>query len=192
MSRPEEAAFTKMSQEDMDMNLDWDDEKPVVHVGDANDEIDEDDDWGKFYGDKLVPRGMDSGVTYENQRLIWVDQHRVDHEAKVRDLDNAPSGLAPYRFAWNGNQLHQADAVAALKSLIGNDLDEELSLESCVFGCKGVTDHDPAGNEKSGAAFSGGGCTVFIRRRRHVDLHKRVRYVFATAGGSALKMVADL
>ena len=40
------------------MNLDWDDGKPVVHVGDANDEIDEDEDWGKFYGDKLVPRGM--------------------------------------------------------------------------------------------------------------------------------------
>ena len=135
---------------------------------------------------------MDSGVTYEDQRLIWVDQQRVDHEAKVRDLDNAPSGLAPYRFAWNGNQLHQADAVAALKSLIGNDLDEALSLESCVFGCKGITDHDVAGNEKSGATFSGGGCTVFIRRRRHVDQFKRVRYVFATAGGSALKMVADL
>ena len=174
------------------MNLDWDDGNPVVHVGDANDEIDEDPDWGKFYGDKLVPRGMDSGVSYDDQRLIWVDQLRVDHEDKVRLLENAPSGLVPYRFAWNGNQLHQADAVAVLKSLIGNDLDEELSLGSCVFGCKGVTNHDVAGNEKAGKSFSGGGCTVFIRRRRHVDQFKRVRYVFATAGGSALKMVADL
>ena len=174
------------------MNLDWDDEAPVVHAGEANDEIDEDPDWGRFYGDKLVPCGMDSGVRYDGQRLIWLDQHKVDHEEKVRVLDNEPTGLVPYRFAWNGNQLHQADAVAVLKSLIGNDLDEELSLGSCVFGCKGVTEHDVAGNEKAGKSFSGGGCTVFIRRRRHVDQFKRARYVFATAGGSAIKMVADL
>ena len=174
------------------MNLDWDDAAPVVHAGEANDEIDEDPDWGKFYGDKLVPRGMESGVSYDDQRLIWVDQHKVDHEEKVRGLDNEPTGLVPYRFAWNGNQLHQADAVAVLKSLIGNDLDEELSLGSCVFGCKGVTEHDVAGNEKAGKSYSGGGCTVFIRRRRHVDQFKRVKYVFATAGGAAIKMVADL
>ena len=62
--------FAKMSQEAMNMKVDWDDGAPVVHVGDANDEIDEDPDWGTFYGDKLVPRGMDSGVSYDDQRLI--------------------------------------------------------------------------------------------------------------------------
>ena len=63
---------------------------------------------------------MDSGETYEDQRLIWVDQQRVDYEAKVRDLDNGPSGLASYRFAWNGNQLHQADAAVVVSTQIAD------------------------------------------------------------------------
>ena len=55
--------------------------------------------------------------------------------------------------------LDQGDAVAVPKSLISNDLGEALSLGSCVSACKSVPKHDVAGNEKSGALFSGGGCT---------------------------------
>ena len=110
----------------------------------------------------------------------------------MKDVLDGPAGFQPCKVTWNGNQLHPDDVIAALKSLLCNDLDEQMSKESCPFGCTGVY-RDAAGNIAKNSAMSGGGCVLFIRRRMHVSLGKRVRYVFAPEGeGVALKMVADL
>ena len=174
--------------------VDWDDDAPGVYVGEPNEEIEGDDDWGKFHGSRLVPRGIEagSGLSYEDMRTSWLSDSKTDYEERLKTVPDGPSGFQPCRVAWNGNQLHPDDVIAAFKSLLGNDLDEVMSKASCPFGCTGVY-RDAAGNISKNADKSGGGCVLFIRRRRHVSLGKRVRYVFAPEGeGAALKMVADL
>ena len=178
----------------MNSAIDWDDDAPVVHAEEANEGIEGDEDWGKFHGSKLVPRGIEagSGLSYEDMRTSWLRDCKAEYEEKLKAVPDGPAGYQPCKVAWNGNQLHPDDVIAVFKSLLGNDLDEVMSKASSPFGCTGVY-RDAAGNISKNAAMSGGGCVLFIRRRRHVSLGKRVRYVFAPEGeGVALKMVADL
>ena len=178
----------------MKPEIDWDDDAPEEHDEEPNEEIEEDEDWGKFHGSRLVPRGIEagSGLSYDDMRTSWQSDSKVDYYERLKTIPDGPAGYQPCRVAWNGNQLHPEDVIAAFKALLGNDLDEEMSKASCPFGCKGVH-YDAAGNMSKNAVKSGGGCILFIRRRRHVSPGKRVRYVFAPEGeGVALKMVADL
>ena len=41
--------------------IDWNDDAPVVHVKESNEEIEEDEDWEKIHGSRLVPRGIEAG-----------------------------------------------------------------------------------------------------------------------------------
>ena len=54
----------------MNLAIDWDDDAPVVHAEETNEEIEEDEDWGNFHGSRLVPRGIEagSGLSYDDMR----------------------------------------------------------------------------------------------------------------------------
>lgn len=174
--------------------MDFNDDQPIQHIGDANDTIEDDEHFGKFHGDRIVPEGLPSGVSLDDLRRQWMTDGMVDFEAALLEMDDGPTGYASYRLAWNGNQLHPNDCIAVLHSLFGDDLNVALSIKSGAFECNGILEHDFKGNEKKRNKDKlGGGCNVFIRRRRHISMAKRIRYVFATTdGGAALKMVADL
>ena len=60
----------------------------------------------------------------------WMSDMKMDFEGDVMSLDDGPVGYAPYRMAWNGNQLHPVDCINVLHSLIGHDLNVELSPRS--------------------------------------------------------------
>ena len=164
----------------------------VEYEGGENETIEEDEDFGKFHGEKIVPVGMSSGVSMDDLKRQWMSDMKMDFEGDVMSLDDGPVGYAPYRMAWNGNQLHPVDCINVLHSLIGDDLNVELSSRSMMFECNGITERDLNGNEKKlDRTKLGGGCIVFIRRRRQVAIGKRIRYVFDSEG-VALKLVADL
>ena len=172
----------------------FDEQAEVEHEDEANDAIEQDEDFGKFHGDRLVPVGMASGVSMDDLKRVWMSDVKADFEADVASLDDGPVGYMPYRMAWNDNQLHPVDCVSVLHALLSDDLNVELSARSMMFECSGITERDMNGSEKKpDKSKLGGGCVVFIRRRRSISIGKRIRYVFAASeGDAALKMVADL
>ena len=79
--------------------------------------------------------GSRQDLSHEDMRTSWLSNYKAEYEEKVKDVPDGPARFQPCKVVWNGNQLHPDDVSAAFKSLLGNDLDEEMSKESCPFGC---------------------------------------------------------
>ena len=81
--------------------IDWDDDVPVVHGEESNEEIEEDEDWGKINGFRLVPRGIEagSGLSYADMKTSWLSNCKADYEEKLNDVPGGPAGFQPCRVA---------------------------------------------------------------------------------------------